>query len=118
VDEAVERVRADYDAAPYESHAYPESAPGRIAVIAHLLGLDTPEVSTARVVEIGCAAGGNLIPFAAEHPQACQLDQPGGGGGAFGSTGSGRNCTGPGGKFVPGGGAVPGSGWPSSSCGT
>jgi methyltransferase-like protein/2-polyprenyl-3-methyl-5-hydroxy-6-metoxy-1,4-benzoquinol methylase len=70
VDEAVERVRADYDAAPYESHAYPESAPGRIAAIAHLLGLDTPEVSTARVVEIGCAAGGNLIPFAAEHPQA------------------------------------------------
>jgi methyltransferase-like protein/2-polyprenyl-3-methyl-5-hydroxy-6-metoxy-1,4-benzoquinol methylase len=69
-DEAVERVRADYDAAPYESHAYPESAPGRIAAIAHLLGLDAPEVAGARVVEIGCAAGGNLIPFAAEHPAA------------------------------------------------
>jgi methyltransferase-like protein/2-polyprenyl-3-methyl-5-hydroxy-6-metoxy-1,4-benzoquinol methylase len=70
VDEAVERVRADYDAAPYESHAYPESAPGRLAAIAHLLGLDTPEVSRARVVEIGCAAGGNLIPFAAEYREA------------------------------------------------
>jgi SAM-dependent methyltransferase len=73
VDEAVEQVRADYDAAPYESHAYPESAPDRLAAIAHLLGLDTHEVSTARVVEIGCAAGGNLIPFAAEHPQARAL---------------------------------------------
>jgi len=70
VDEAVEQVRADYDAAPYESHAYPESAPGRLAAIAHLLGLDTPEVSRARIVEIGCAAGGNLIPFAVEHPRA------------------------------------------------
>jgi len=70
VDEAVEQVRADYDAAPYESHAYPESAPGRLAAIAHLFGLDTPDVATARVIEIGCAAGGNLIPFAAEHPRA------------------------------------------------
>ncbi|MDT5250836.1 MAG: hypothetical protein QOJ28_3470 [Mycobacterium sp.] len=70
MDEAVEQVRADYDAAPYESRAYPESAPGRLAAIAHLFGLDTPEVSQARVVEIGCAAGGNLIPFAAEHPRA------------------------------------------------
>jgi SAM-dependent methyltransferase len=70
VDEAVERVRADYDAAPYESHACPESSPGRIEAIAHLFGLNSPEASGARVVEIGCATGGNLIPFAAEHPQA------------------------------------------------
>jgi hypothetical protein len=27
-------------------------------------------VSTARVLEIGCSAGGNLIPFAAWHPEA------------------------------------------------
>jgi methyltransferase-like protein/2-polyprenyl-3-methyl-5-hydroxy-6-metoxy-1,4-benzoquinol methylase len=70
VDETVERVRADYDAAPYESHACPESSPGRIEAIAHLFGLNSPEASGARVVEIGCATGGNLIPFAAEHPQA------------------------------------------------
>jgi methyltransferase-like protein/SAM-dependent methyltransferase len=70
VDEAVEQVRADYDAAPYEFHAHPESAPGRLAAIAHLFGLDTPGVATARVIELGCAAGGNLIPFAATHPGA------------------------------------------------
>jgi methyltransferase-like protein/SAM-dependent methyltransferase len=69
-DEAVDRLGADYDAAPYDSHAFPQSAPGQLAAIAHLFGLDTPQVSTARVLEIGCASGGNLIPFAAKHPEA------------------------------------------------
>ena len=70
VDEAVDRLGADYDAAPYDSHAFPQSAPGQLAAIAYLFGLDAPEVSTARVLEIGCASGGNLIPFAAKHPEA------------------------------------------------
>ena len=70
VDDAVDRLRADYDTAPYESHAFPQSAPGHLAAIAYLFGLAPPEVATARVLEIGCASGGNLIPFAAEHPQA------------------------------------------------
>jgi SAM-dependent methyltransferase len=70
MDEVVEQVRAQYDAVPYESHAFFQSAPGHIAAIAHLFGLDPPPVSRARVLEIGCSAGGNLIPFAAWHPQA------------------------------------------------
>jgi methyltransferase-like protein len=70
MDEAVEGLRADYAAVPYESHAFPQSAPGQLAAIAHVFGLDTPEVSHARVLEIGCSAGGNLIPFAAWHPNA------------------------------------------------
>ncbi|BBY15074.1 methyltransferase regulatory domain-containing protein [Mycolicibacterium litorale] len=68
--EAVDRLRADYDAVPYVSHAFPQTAPGRLAAIAHVFGLDVPNVSTARVLEIGCSAGGNLIPFAAWHPRA------------------------------------------------
>ena len=70
VDDLVDGLRADYDAAPYESYAFPQSAPGQLAAIAYLFGVDAPEVSNARVLEIGCAAGGNLIPFAARHPQA------------------------------------------------
>ncbi|MDT5135522.1 MAG: hypothetical protein QOE41_4833 [Mycobacterium sp.] len=70
MNEAVDQMRADYDAAPYDSLAFPQSAPGQLAAIAYLFGLATPEVSTARVLEIGCAAGGNLIAFAAGHPQA------------------------------------------------
>jgi SAM-dependent methyltransferase len=68
--DAINRLRADYDATPYTSSSFPQSAPGQLAAIAYLFGLETPEVATARVLEIGCAAGGNLIPFAAAHPQA------------------------------------------------
>jgi 2-polyprenyl-3-methyl-5-hydroxy-6-metoxy-1,4-benzoquinol methylase len=32
--------------------------------------LDPPDVTRARVLEIGCAAAGNLIPLAATHPLA------------------------------------------------
>jgi methyltransferase-like protein/ubiquinone/menaquinone biosynthesis C-methylase UbiE len=70
MDEAIDQLRADYDTSPYESHAFPQSAPGHLAAVAYLFGLDAPDVSTARVLEIGCSAGGNLIPFAAWHPQA------------------------------------------------
>jgi methyltransferase-like protein/SAM-dependent methyltransferase len=68
--DAIERLRADYDTTPYTSNSFPQSAPGRLAALAHLFGLEAPNVSTARVLEIGCAAGGNLIPFAAAHPRA------------------------------------------------
>ena len=70
VDEAIDQLRADYDTTPYTSVSFPPSAPGQLAAVAHLFGLSTPEVSTARVLEIGCATGGNIIPFAAAHPQA------------------------------------------------
>ena len=69
-DSAVDRLRAEYDMTPYTSNSFPQSAPGHLAAIAHLFGLQTPEVATARVLEIGCAAGGNVIPFAAAHPNA------------------------------------------------
>jgi SAM-dependent methyltransferase len=68
--QAVDRLRADYDTTPYNSDAFPQSAPGHLAAVAHLFGLAAPEVSGARVLEIGCAAGGNVIPFAATHPRA------------------------------------------------
>ena len=69
-EDAVEQLRVSYDLTPYTSNSFPPSAPGQLAATAHLFGLETPAVSTARVLEIGCAAGGNMIPFAAAHPQA------------------------------------------------
>ena len=56
-DDAIDPLRADYDMTPYTSNSFPQSAPGQLAAIAHLFGLETPEVSSARVLEIGCAAG-------------------------------------------------------------
>ena len=70
LDDVVDQLRADYDATPYNSLSYPQSAPGQLAAVAYLFGLETPEGSTARVLEVGCASGGNLIPFAAAHPHA------------------------------------------------
>lgn len=66
----MQRLRADYDEAPYGSLVHPASAPDHLAAVAHLFGIDPPPVVTARVLEIGCAAGANLLPFAAAHPCA------------------------------------------------
>lgn len=62
-----------YDAVPYESHPFPQTAVEHLEAIAFLFGLEAPAPSTARVLELGCAAGGNLIPFAARHPEASAL---------------------------------------------
>ncbi len=37
---------------------------------AHLYGLDTVPLEKARVLELGCAGGGNLLPFVLAYPQA------------------------------------------------
>ncbi len=59
-----------YDAFPYESIAFPETHPNHLAVLGRLLGLETETPATARVLEIGCAGGGNLIPIAQGLPGA------------------------------------------------
>src|SRR5205814_7202869 len=59
-----------YDEVPYESHAYFEAHPDRLAVVATLFGMAPPPVATARVLELGCASGGNLIPMALALPEA------------------------------------------------
>ncbi|NTF83804.1 methyltransferase domain-containing protein [Agrobacterium rhizogenes] len=59
-----------YDAVPYESMAFPQSAPEHLQAVAGLFGLSSPPIETARVLELGCAAGGNLLPFAARYPRA------------------------------------------------
>jgi methyltransferase-like protein/SAM-dependent methyltransferase len=70
MDKALDKLRADYDESPYPLNSYPQSTPGQLAAVAHLFGLDVPPVADARVLEIGSAVGGNLIPFAAQHPRA------------------------------------------------
>ncbi|HVJ37021.1 MAG TPA: methyltransferase regulatory domain-containing protein [Stenotrophomonas sp.] len=63
-------IAAHYDDAPYLSCAFDASAPEHLRSVAWLFGLDAPDPATARVLELGCAAGGNIIPFAQRHPQA------------------------------------------------
>jgi methyltransferase-like protein/2-polyprenyl-3-methyl-5-hydroxy-6-metoxy-1,4-benzoquinol methylase len=59
-----------YDEVPYDSLPYPQSHPDRLATIAALFGLRTAPVARCRVLEIGCASGGNLIPMAASLPDS------------------------------------------------
>lgn len=69
-------VRAYYDSVPYTSHAYMHSSPEQSAAVAHIFGLSAPAVATARVLELGGASGGNLIPLALRYPalKALELD--------------------------------------------
>ena len=70
VGDAVARARASYDRTPYESLPYPRQQPARMAAAALWAGVEAPDVATARVLEIGCASGGHLIPLAAAWPGA------------------------------------------------
>lgn len=62
-------LKAAYDAVLYVGRPCATSHPERIATIAALLGIDTPEPSTARMLDIGCGDGGNLVPIAAALPR-------------------------------------------------
>ncbi len=57
-----------YDTMPYPDYAFPQTHPDHLAVQARLFGLQSPPPSNARVLELGCAAGGNLIPLAVAYP--------------------------------------------------
>ena len=59
-----------YDALPYTSYPYPRTHPDRLATLATLFGLAPAAPAGARVLELGCAGGGNLVPMAEALPQA------------------------------------------------
>ncbi|MCB1801066.1 MAG: class I SAM-dependent methyltransferase [Gammaproteobacteria bacterium] len=59
-----------YDSIPYDRLSLAETHPDQLAVLAALYGVVSPEPSTCRVLELGCAAGGNLIPMAWYLPTA------------------------------------------------
>ena len=71
--ETLENLKIDknsYDEAPYKSKTFYYTQPGRQQVVLKLLGFKTPDLEKARVLEIGCSFGGNIIPFALENPKA------------------------------------------------
>jgi len=59
-----------YDLVPYESLPFPHSSPIRLATIAALFGLQTKPLKKCRVLELGSASGGNLIPHAINYPES------------------------------------------------
>src|SRR5437588_6626882 len=58
------RTSTAYDEVDYPSYVYSQTLPDRLATIATLLGMNPAPVEACRVLEMGCGAGGNLIPMA------------------------------------------------------
>jgi len=67
---ASDALRAAYDALPYHSLPFAQSHPDRLATMAKLFNAAPAPVDACRVLEIGCASGGNLIPMAATLPRS------------------------------------------------
>ncbi|HEX3632825.1 MAG TPA: class I SAM-dependent methyltransferase [Casimicrobiaceae bacterium] len=63
-------LRTSYDEFPYQSVPLRQTHPDHLATVASLFGFDAPDVARARVLEIGCGSGGNLIPMAASYPES------------------------------------------------
>ena len=63
-------LRDSYNAVPYDSKPITATHLDGIATIARLHGLIPPVPGKCRVLELGCASGGNLIPMALEYPDS------------------------------------------------
>jgi methyltransferase-like protein/SAM-dependent methyltransferase len=59
-----------YDDIPYGNFAFPTTHPDRLATVAWLFGMEPAPVDGCRVLELGCASGGNLIPMAEQLPDS------------------------------------------------
>jgi methyltransferase-like protein/2-polyprenyl-3-methyl-5-hydroxy-6-metoxy-1,4-benzoquinol methylase len=59
-----------YDAVPYESYPFRRTHPDTLALVATLFGMTPPPVARCRVLELGCAAAGNLVAMALGLPDA------------------------------------------------
>jgi len=70
VEAIIARTALKYDLLPYQSKAFAQSQPSRLGAIARLFGLEAAPLATARVLELGCASGGNIIPLALRYPDA------------------------------------------------
>lgn len=62
------RMNQAYEQVQYESYPFAASHPGRLATIAALYGMTPAKPTNCRVLELGCASGGNLLPLAELFP--------------------------------------------------
>src|SRR3954463_8282894 len=57
-----------YDEVRYSNFPYAQTHPERLPAVAVLPGLTAPDPFRARVLEVGCGAGGNLMAMTAATP--------------------------------------------------
>ena len=70
IEEIIAKNALTYDLLPYESKPFPQSQPARLAAIVQIFGMKAKPIIKARVLELGCAGGGNIIPLAMQYPDA------------------------------------------------
>lgn len=68
--QATDLVSNTYDQTPYTSFPFPQTHPDLLRSIAFLFGLNAPSPEKARILELGCAAGGNIMAIAARYPNS------------------------------------------------
>lgn len=61
-----------YDRVPYPSYPYSDSRTDRLHAIGRLFGINPKSPEVARILELGCAGGGNILPIAAQFPE-CEV---------------------------------------------
>lgn len=59
-----------YDEVPYMATSFAYTHPEILAATAHMWGLEPPPLDGARVLELGCGRGANLVPMARTMPDA------------------------------------------------
>jgi methyltransferase-like protein len=59
-----------YDEIPYSAHCFPYTHPDHLAVVGALFGMPVSPPDGCRLLEVGCARAGNLVPMAMELPSA------------------------------------------------
>ena len=57
-----------YDTIPYQSFPFTATRPANLYTVGTLFGVSAPDFRTARVLELGCAGGNNLVPLAFQYP--------------------------------------------------
>ncbi|HKO57301.1 MAG TPA: class I SAM-dependent methyltransferase [Thermoanaerobaculia bacterium] len=62
-------VRESYEQVPYPSALQYHTHPDHLATLALLYGIEAPPPERCRLLELGCADGGNIIPMAIELPE-------------------------------------------------
>ena len=61
-------VQQEYETLPYPHYVHPLSDPARLAVLGRIFGLKPADPRHARVIELGCGSGSNLLGLAARLP--------------------------------------------------
>jgi methyltransferase-like protein/SAM-dependent methyltransferase len=67
---AIKQPATSYDLVPYFSKPNYPAHPDCLATVATLVGMTPAPLDDCRVLEIGCAAGGNLLPVALQFPRS------------------------------------------------